>query len=402
MDARETKGRLRYRPTSSIYTMTSRAVPPFSGPGSWLCQSGYDAEMEEGGEEEEEKEEEREEEEREEEEREGAATQVPEALHTGSSFETRHQELVLRLRAIEERQDRTDAFIARMWEGRCPSEGDAVRSRTQRTSNANSDGPTSALGHGSGVEGGQRGKDSSGNYVRRCVRQHVEESFGIKACGGNPPPPPTPDEQAAILRGIAAGGTLQKPFLYDWRSHPTTDYNVRQKWLKAQRTPPTAAQRIAAAKHNTRNSRVGTTFRNRRAACEQLLDKALGAQVVAVINAIGTRGISSDEEMPVPSGHGKQFATFDKPWRAQALEPQRQPDTHEASHLSYQGEHVVAIPSILRAMVDDCVTTGLMLWNIVWDAMVHARAHAVQTVALAVITFVIHDSTARTPSRSPE
>lgn len=61
------------------------------------------------------------------------------------------------------------------------------------------------------------------------------------------------------------------------------------------------------------------TFRNRRAACEQLLDKALGAQVVAVINAIGTRGISSDEEMPVPSGHGKQFATFDKPWRAQAL-----------------------------------------------------------------------------------
>lgn len=144
--------------------------------------------MEEGGEEEEE----------EEEEREGAATQVPvshtcstdskcpatlispqEALHTGSSFETRHQELVLRLRAIEERQDRTDAFIARMWEGRCPSEDDAVRSRTQRTSNANSDGPTSALGHGSGVEGGQRGKDSSGNYVRVRVTRQIDGSLLI-------------------------------------------------------------------------------------------------------------------------------------------------------------------------------------------------------------------------------
>lgn len=55
---------------------------------------------------------------------------------------------------------------------------------------------------------------------------------------------------------------------------------------------------------------------------------------------------------------------------------------------SMLGFLVVAIPSILHAMADDCVTTGLMLWNIVWDAMVHARAHAVQTVALAVIAFV--------------
>ncbi len=135
------------------------------------------------------------------------------------------------------------------------------------------------------------------------MRQHVEETFGIKAYGGNPPPPPTQDQQVVILRSIAAGGTLQKPFLYDWCSHPTTDYNVcieeafctdfwanvaggtyalrdippryqsqkgfigvlrthlagrRQKWLKARRTPPTAAQRIATAKHNTRNSRVAT------------------------------------------------------------------------------------------------------------------------------------------------
>ncbi len=44
----------------------------------------------------------------------------------------------------------------------------------------------------------------------------------------------------------------------------------------------------------------------------------------------------------------------------------------------------VALSSILHAMAEDCVTTGLMLWN----AMVHARAHAVQTVALAVIAFI--------------
>ncbi len=130
---------------------------------------GYDAEMDDEEEEEEEEAE--------------AAIHVP-VSHTSStrskcavilivsqealssSFEARHQELALRLQAIEERQDRTDALIARMLEGRHPLEDDAVRPRTQRTSNANSDAPTPALDHGSGVEGGQRRKDSSGNYVR--------------------------------------------------------------------------------------------------------------------------------------------------------------------------------------------------------------------------------------------
>lgn len=38
-----------------------------------------------------------------------------------------------------------------------------------------------------------------------------------------------------------------------------------------------------------------------------------------MVNDIGTQGISSDEEVPVPSGRAKEFATFDKPWRSQAL-----------------------------------------------------------------------------------
>lgn len=34
---------------------------------------------------------------------------------------------------------------------------------------------------------------------------------------------------------------------------------------------------------------------------------------------MGTAGISSDEEIPSHPGQGRQYATFDKPWRAQAL-----------------------------------------------------------------------------------
>ncbi|KAJ2998723.1 hypothetical protein NUW54_g7007 [Trametes sanguinea] len=208
-----------------------------------------------------------------------------------------------------------------------------------------------------------RGKDSSGNYVRRCVRQHARQLFGILP-NGIPPPPPSKDLQGSILHNVALGRKLSKPFSYDWSSPPLTAYNLcieeafcadfwssvqggmyslslipphyqtkdgftevlrtyltgrRRKCADVQKFGSDAAQERAISQRHARNSRVATTFRNRRAAATRIADHRLGALLTELMDTVGTQGISSDEEVPAPPGTGKVFATFDKPWRQKAL-----------------------------------------------------------------------------------
>lgn len=61
------------------------------------------------------------------------------------------------------------------------------------------------------------------------------------------------------------------------------------------------------------------TFINRRDAASRIRDHDIATRVYSLVNAIGTQGISSDEEIPLPAGNGKQYSTFAKPWRREAL-----------------------------------------------------------------------------------
>ena len=60
------------------------------------------------------------------------------------------------------------------------------------------------------------------------------------------------------------------------------------------------------------------TYRNRRDAAQHI-PTPHAARVFGVIEKVGTAGISSDEEIQTLPGQGRQYATFDKPWRTASL-----------------------------------------------------------------------------------
>ncbi|KAI0703514.1 hypothetical protein C8T65DRAFT_696744 [Cerioporus squamosus] len=192
----------------------------------------------------------------------------------------------------------------------------------------------------------EKGKDSRANYLRRCIRKHVGLTFGFRGTDSLPSPPSEQDIRSALAL-IDHGGRLQKPYRYDWRSPPTALYNVcvenafsadfwasarggqyditlipedyqsREPFIDAyrrymiylkkcwseQQQAPSAGQKAAKAKHYSRNSRIGTTFRNRRDAA-QYLPIPESSQVYDIVSQVG---------------QGRQYATFDKPWRASSL-----------------------------------------------------------------------------------
>ncbi|KAI0644450.1 hypothetical protein C8Q79DRAFT_1011498 [Trametes meyenii] len=132
-------------------------------------------------------------------------------------------------------------------------------------------------------------------------------------------------EATEFLEQVALGGAPSKPLRYDWSSPPSTPYNHcvidafcvdfwdcadageydvkeipphyqkrqyfvaavrrhlnhrRRKWLKIHRAPLSAAQEQAVAKHYARNSRIRTTFMNRRDAASYIPDPELAAHGV--------------------------------------------------------------------------------------------------------------------------
>ncbi|KAI0745550.1 hypothetical protein C8Q76DRAFT_688603 [Earliella scabrosa] len=204
-------------------------------------------------------------------------------------------------------------------------------------------------------------KDSSANYARRCIRKHMKLTFGFNRTDALPEAP-SPEEVRGLLRRVNRGESLPKPYRVDWTNTATSVYNVcvenafcadfwasaiagqydinlipapyqdregfiklyrrhlahlRKCWV-AQQDPPLESEKVAKAKHYARNSRIGTTFRNRRDAA-RYLPPPDSAKVFNLIKEVGTVGISSDEEIPSLPGQGRQYATYDKPWRAQAL-----------------------------------------------------------------------------------
>ncbi|TFK83808.1 hypothetical protein K466DRAFT_567606 [Polyporus arcularius HHB13444] len=207
----------------------------------------------------------------------------------------------------------------------------------------------------------EKGKDSRANYLRRCIRKHVGLTFGFRGTDSLPSPPSDQDIKR-VLALIDRGGRLEKPYRYDWRSPPTALYNVcvenafsadfwasarggqydltlipedyqsREPFIEAYRgymiylkkcwserqQAPSAGQKAAKAKHYSRNSRIGTTYRNRRDAAQHL-PVPESSQVYDIVAQVGTAGISSDEEIATIPGQGRQYATFDKPWRATSL-----------------------------------------------------------------------------------
>ncbi|KAI0642150.1 hypothetical protein C8Q79DRAFT_929632 [Trametes meyenii] len=144
------------------------------------------------------------------------------------------------------------------------------------------------------------GKDSSANYLRlipaeMCIRKHAKSTLDDQL--------PSAEQQTQLLELLALGGALEKPFLYDWSSPPSTSYNQciveafcvdfwdradageydvdeiplpyqgqerfvaavqrhlghrRRKWLKTHQEPISDAQKQVVARHYARNSRVRT------------------------------------------------------------------------------------------------------------------------------------------------
>lgn len=130
----------------------------------------------------------------------------------------------------------------------------------------------------------------------------MRQTFGIDS-DGRIPAPPSQEAQSRTIEDVAEGGSLPKPFLYDWSSPPTTVYNrciedsfctdfwlsvmggaytlgqippryqrengflevlrthlrgLRRKWMKSQRTPLPASQEVAIAQRNAQVSRIAT------------------------------------------------------------------------------------------------------------------------------------------------
>ncbi|KAH9856393.1 hypothetical protein C2E23DRAFT_882467 [Lenzites betulinus] len=218
-------------PPSNVHATLYRdtRVPGRSPQPHGVYDSGYDAEMEEDEDEDEEDGEG--EGEGEENDGEGDGKEAKEGTHQAfvdpSTAPMALKELLLRLKAIEDKQDQTGLQIARIWEELKSSARRNTRPAMNYSENEYTDGfsEPSPQDRRSDAEGGQRGKDSRGNYLRGCVRKHVGNTFGITAGGGIPPSPPNHSEQTEILKRFAAGHALSKPFLYDWSSPPSTTYN---------------------------------------------------------------------------------------------------------------------------------------------------------------------------------
>ncbi|RPD52503.1 hypothetical protein L227DRAFT_568553 [Lentinus tigrinus ALCF2SS1-6] len=204
-------------------------------------------------------------------------------------------------------------------------------------------------------------KDSSANYLRRCLRKHAKLTLGFNSTDALPSAP-SDEETRHMLQNLNHGEALRKPFQINWRDPPTSVYNVcvensfsadfwaavdggqydaaliperyreRETFIRVyrrhiahlkkcwttQQNPPGESQKKEKARHYARNSRIGTTFRNRRDAARYIQTPDSG-KVYDLMKAIGTVGISSDEEIASPPGQGRQYATYDKPWRASSL-----------------------------------------------------------------------------------
>lgn len=136
---------------------------------------------------------------------------------------------------------------------------------------------------------------------QRCIRKHVGLTFGFQR-SASLPDPPSELEMREALQCIDRGRNLSKPYRFDWRSPPTALYNVcvenafsadfwasarggqyeitlipteyqerelfieayrrymayLKKCWSAQQQPAPHEEKVARAKHYSRNSRVGT------------------------------------------------------------------------------------------------------------------------------------------------
>ncbi|KAI0706637.1 hypothetical protein C8Q76DRAFT_696813 [Earliella scabrosa] len=175
-----------------------------------------------------------------------------------------------------------------------------------------------------------RKKDSSANYARRCIRKHMKLTFGFNHTDALPEAP-SAEEVRELLCRVNRGASLPKPYRVDWTNTPTSVYNLcvenafaadfwasvmagqynidlipapyqdREGFIKlyrrhlthlrkcwaTQQDPPLESQKVAKAKHYARNSRIGTTFRNRRDAA-RYLPPPDSAKVFNLIKEVGT------------------------------------------------------------------------------------------------------------------
>lgn len=139
---------------------------------------------------------------------------------------------------------------------------------------------------------------------QRCIRKHVGLSFGFQRSASLPNPPSEHQMRDALWQ-IEHGQVLPKPYRFDWRSPPTTLYNMcvenafsadfwasarggqydvnlipkeyqergpfieayrryityLKKCWASQQEPPPEEEQVAKARHYSRNSRVGTVNR---------------------------------------------------------------------------------------------------------------------------------------------
>lgn len=60
---------------------------------------------------------------------------------------------------------------------------------------------------------------------QRCIRRHVATTFGFTPTGAVLAPP-TEEFKKHVLLTVNQGGTLEKPYVYDWDSPPSALYNL--------------------------------------------------------------------------------------------------------------------------------------------------------------------------------
>ncbi|KAI0323430.1 hypothetical protein GY45DRAFT_1341449 [Cubamyces sp. BRFM 1775] len=270
-----------------------------------------------------------------------------------------HAGLAHRVARIERRQDETDSEITRLWDkvgaANAPGHEGGTSVGRSHLHLSSADNTCTDTPH--------RSKDSTGNYIRSCVRAHIQKTFGFTS-DGSIPPPPGQEFQSRSLQHVASGKMLRVPFMYDWSSPPSTAYNLcvedafcidfwahvmsgeyalamiplryqgrqefvkvvrthistrRRQWSKAQQGPLATSDAAALARQSAAKSRTGTTLRNRRSAASHIPDPRVSAKAIALIDLVGSQGISSDEEVTIPGHYGKSYAVFSKPWRPPAL-----------------------------------------------------------------------------------
>ncbi|RDB30751.1 hypothetical protein Hypma_005819 [Hypsizygus marmoreus] len=212
------------------------------------------------------------------------------------------------------------------------------------------------------------GKDSSANYFRQistdihneaCIRAHVKLRLGLCATQQLPDRPPQ-NIIARELSRINSGEEPLAPFCADLGDSLSGDWNrcvqkyfyhdfwaavsahiyqdtlipdrfrdekafgtayiihmqhLKKTWQEQQQ-PPDPIKEESKRMHSSRNSRIGTTYRNRRDAAA-ILPASVAGPLVRLVEDVGTAGISSDEEMP--GVRPRQYRIFEKPWRSDAL-----------------------------------------------------------------------------------